>query len=110
MFILLAAYLPKEKVLAIFNKNLFEDASLLPLLQELLGVKNVKPFECVGTPQEVQLALLYMHQKKEWSDTVLMRFFEKEIMSSLSSQKILEENVLNLSSKGNIPDEFAKIV
>ncbi|MDP2637897.1 MAG: hypothetical protein Q8P26_02465 [Candidatus Levybacteria bacterium] len=76
VFTCLAAFLSKEKVLGIFGKNLFEDESLIPLFEELIGVKNFKPFECVGTPEEVKEALGKIEEKKEFNDSVLMKHFK----------------------------------
>lgn len=76
VFICLSAFLAKEKVLAIFGKNLFEDKSLIPLFEELIGVRNFKPFECVGTPKEVREALEKISEKGEFDKTVLMKHFK----------------------------------
>jgi hypothetical protein len=54
---MMRAFLSAEVVNGIFNKNLFADETLLPLFRELLGVEGCKPFECVGTNEEMILAL-----------------------------------------------------
>jgi UDP-N-acetyl-alpha-D-muramoyl-L-alanyl-L-glutamate epimerase len=54
---MLSAYLPREELLAIFHKNLYADRKLKSLFLELLGRKNIKPFECVGTPEEMRRAM-----------------------------------------------------
>lgn len=76
VFTLLAAFLPKRQVLDIFGENLFEDKSLLDLFKELLGLKDVKPFECVGTPEEVKEALNKILEKGEFVDSFLMKYFK----------------------------------
>jgi len=78
VFICLAAYLSKEKVLDIFGKNLFEDESLLILFEELLGIRNFKPFECVGTPEEVKEALGKITEKREFDKDFLIKHFLKK--------------------------------
>lgn len=40
----------------IFSHNLFEDESLIPILDQLAGLTPSKPLECVGTIDEVQAA------------------------------------------------------
>lgn len=77
VFTSLAAFVPKKEVLDIFGKNLFEDKPLLKTFRELLGLENFKPFECVGTPDEMREALSKIAQKKEFSKTPLMDFFCK---------------------------------
>ncbi len=63
MFAALSAFLPVETVVGIFRKNLFEDESLIPLYEELIGVRATKPFDCVGTLSENLLAL-YLSAKR----------------------------------------------
>lgn len=56
-FILLSAFLTNEELVKIFGYNLFTNRELIPVLDQLTGITPVKPFECVGTTDEVQLAL-----------------------------------------------------
>ncbi|MBI2613907.1 MAG: hypothetical protein HYW62_03970 [Candidatus Levybacteria bacterium] len=76
VFISLAAFLPKEKILAIFGKNLLDEISLLPLFEELIGVRNFKPFECVGTPEEVKEALSEIIKRGEFNNTKLISSYK----------------------------------
>lgn len=59
LFVYLSLYpfLTAKELNEIFRKNIFENKKLLPSLQGLLGRGIVKPFECVGTQKESQLAL-----------------------------------------------------
>jgi len=56
-FLCLFPFLPTEKIVKIFGKNLLEDKKLKPILERLTGEKGFKPFECVGTPKETKLAI-----------------------------------------------------
>jgi hypothetical protein len=47
----------------IFGKNLFADKALLPLFRELLGMEGCKPFECVGTNEEMKETLQRIHER-----------------------------------------------
>jgi hypothetical protein len=42
---------------ALFGGDALADPANLTLVEELLGVRGVKPFECVGTPEETAAAL-----------------------------------------------------
>ncbi len=75
-FTILAAFLPKEKVLAIFRKNLFADEGLIPLFEDLLGFGTMKPFDCVGTFEEMQSAF-YLASKKFSQDAVIKKFVSR---------------------------------
>ena len=76
VFICLAGFLPKEKILDIFGKNLLDDKSLIPLFEELIGIRNFKPFECVGTPEEVKEALEKILEKGEFKDSFLVKYYK----------------------------------
>jgi hypothetical protein len=56
-WIILSPFLSREKLTAIFGKDLMVDESLRPILEELNGTAAVKPFECVGTVEEVRACL-----------------------------------------------------
>lgn len=65
-FLMLSAYLPKQKVIDLFGKNMLEDPSLASLFFDLGGRGGLKPFECVGTFAEVQDALKMIVVKGEF--------------------------------------------
>ena len=56
-WIILSPFLSREKLVSIFGKDLMADRSLQPILEELNGTAAVKPFECVGTVEEVNACL-----------------------------------------------------
>ena len=53
-WIILSPFLSREKLTTFFGKDLMADASLQPIWEELNGTAVVKPFECVGTVEEVR--------------------------------------------------------
>lgn len=57
VFIMLSPYLEREEVIDIFGKDLFEDKELLKTFIDLTGNGETKPFECVGTFEEVNFAI-----------------------------------------------------
>lgn len=56
-FIILCPFLGIGKTSLIFGKNLLDDMDLQGFLDELCGKAAVKPFECVGTVDEVNWSL-----------------------------------------------------
>lgn len=57
VYIILSPYIEREKLKQIFGQDLLADEQLRPVLRELLGLAETKPFECVGTIWEVRYAL-----------------------------------------------------
>ncbi len=56
-YIILSPFLSEDELIAIFGKNLFSDPGLETIFLQLTGIAEEKPFDCVGTIREVNLAL-----------------------------------------------------
>lgn len=56
-YIILSPFLYKDKLIKIFGMDLFENKKLLDTFIGLTGFGNFKPFECVGTFDEVKFAI-----------------------------------------------------
>jgi len=56
-FIILSPFIEPEKLSNLFGKNLLEDESLTRIMEQLDGSQEIKPFECIGTIDEVNIAL-----------------------------------------------------
>jgi len=65
LFVYLSLYpfLPEKQLLKIFSKDIFENRKLLKTMQQLIGERGFKPFECVGTKKENKLAFKLSKEK-----------------------------------------------
>ncbi|MBI5044382.1 MAG: hypothetical protein HZC02_00445 [Candidatus Levybacteria bacterium] len=104
VFTLLSAFIKKAQLVAIFEGNMYQDAELLPICKELLGIEKFKPFECVGLPEEMQYALVLASQKGEYSNDFLMRYFNDEVKPKLNVSSL--KSILSVGSLQSIPEEF----
>lgn len=64
-FTILSPFLYKDKLVSIFKEDLFEKKSLLETFIELTGNGEYKPFDCVGTYEEVNYAVTFVIKKME---------------------------------------------
>ncbi len=110
VFVLLAAFLSKEQMIQIFGKDLYEDESVLDQLEALLGVRDVKPFECVGTPEETKVAMWKAYEKGEYSDSPAMHMFKEKILSQEIDWPKLETEVFSYGDDTAIPEKFRLLV
>ena len=62
-WIILSPFLSREQLTAIFGRDLMVDNDLKPIFEELNGTSAVKPFECVGTVEEVRACVDFMKDK-----------------------------------------------
>lgn len=73
-FIILSPFINSGKLEKTYGENLLEKGELLPVIKELCGMTPEKPFECVGTVDEVCIALAQTVKQYE-NLPVLLQFF-----------------------------------
>ena len=104
-FGLLSAFLPAATLVEIFGKNLFNDPLLVPIFKQLLGLLDMKPFDCVGTFEETQTALWRASEKPEFTQTPVIQMFLKEFSNSSKDFEKIEQELLSLDSSA-LPSKF----
>ncbi len=113
-FTLLYPFLPAEDVTRIFGEDLFERADALPIIGELLGFAAHKPFECVGTKEEMLVALsLSIQQAKTRHSAlpVVLRYVEEAIVPRQPDLSQRIERVLHAwSERHYVPPEYAELL
>ena len=65
VYLTLYPFLEKKELLKIFGKDIFNNRKLLPTMKSLIGQGSIKPFECVGTKKESQMAFKLSFKKAE---------------------------------------------
>src|SRR3989339_65975 len=100
VFTLLSAFLSKDELLGIFKKNLYQDASLLPLFKDIFGLGKLKPFDCVGTFEESRAAFT-LGAKKFKND-----FITKTFLSKVKIKKDIINRLFKTHQANNIPSQF----
>lgn len=106
VYTILSPFLYKEKLINIFGKDLFEDETLLETFQELLGYKETKPWECVGTYQEVRYAVSLLIKKLENQKLpYLLEYYKNNYPLYLN-----EKFETKYNEKNNLDEHFEKII
>jgi UDP-N-acetyl-alpha-D-muramoyl-L-alanyl-L-glutamate epimerase len=113
-FALLYPFLPAADVTRIFGEDLFARAEAIPLMQELLGFAEHKPFECVGTREEMLVALyLGVQQAKARYSTLpaLLRYVEADVVPQHSDLAQRARDILQAwSDQHHLPREYADLL
>lgn len=78
VYCLLAPHLYKDKLVSIFGEDLFANPALLQTFKELLGKENVKPFDCVGTFEEINYAITKTIKNLNTNDLPILLSYYKE--------------------------------
>jgi len=103
VFLGLAPFVDKSRLLQIFGRNLLDDPRQLPGFEELLGVRGIKPFECVGEVTESRVAFNWLANEKEWSSDHIIRLLRDKVVPTSTKE---EKDVLDFHPEHEIPPEF----
>lgn len=101
---MLSPFLYKEKLINIFKQDLFEREDLLKTFTELCGYGENKPFECVGTYEEIRYAVTKTINQIDEKLPYLLEFYKNNF--ELENKEML--NYFN--TEHNLPEEFEKIL
>ncbi len=109
-FILFSAFLSRSELQEMFGGIFLDDETLAPLFQELLGTSGIKPFECVGTPEETIAALTLAQHRGDLNDTVLIKHFVNEVLVDVPDPDGAITQSLTLSEDHAVPGDLLPLL
>lgn len=113
-FILLHPFVSVTELTRIFGADLFTQEEVTPLVRELAGLSPQKPFECVGTTEEMLVALyLSIQQVKKLRAPlpVVLGYVEKEILPRYPQVQQHVKPVLSAWSENHhVPQEYGRFL
>jgi hypothetical protein len=84
-FLGLAAHLPPDVVVPIFGRNLLDDGALLDEFAGLLQLDGaVRPFECIGEPDDARSLLRRCCARPGWAPAVVCQAFADRVGASVA--------------------------
>jgi hypothetical protein len=109
-YLCLRSFLSQEQLVSIFGTDPSATQSFVSTSRELAGLTVHKPFECVGTFEEVRASLrhLFKTDKLNTSTSNGLANLAREIESC--SPPSIEELLSNWDPKHHVPQELADIV
>lgn len=109
VFSILSPFLYKDKLVNIFGEDLFSKETLLKTFIELCGYGETKPFECVGTFEEVNFAIsktINNMEKNNLKLPYLLQYYKDHFeLFNLENDLTKKYNREN-----NLPEEFNSIL
>ena len=96
-YLVLYPHLSHEQMIISFGQDLFVQPTIVRYIRELVGLTEVKPFECVGTRDEAALSLLlcvakYKKEGREIPEGLLM--IKSDLGKSDIDMRRLQESVI----------------
>jgi len=110
-YIILSPFLKPDTMASVFGKNLLDDPTLEKTLEELSGIVDIKPFECIGTVAEVNAAMsetVKMYKKDELP--YLLKIFQQQSRSMISSPVDIQQSLKHLEPDHFVPDKYLNLL
>lgn len=85
VFLALAPFMPKPRLMGIFGRNLLDDADQIAGFDALIEYRDHKPFECVGEASESRAAFSALAGQPAWREDLLVSRFRTEIAPKLDA-------------------------
>lgn len=109
-YIILSPFITSKLLIEIFGKNLLDDINLRFYFDQLIGIENTKPFDCIGTPDEINTALVMTIRKTENHLPRLLEYYK-----TLPIYKIFEDTddkilLHNYNKNHFLTEQFEKIL
>ncbi len=105
VFLALAPFMPKARLVWIFGRNLLDDPSLAADFDALLEFGEHKPFECVGEGRESRAAMAAIADRAEWREDALVARFVRSIAPQLAPEELVLAPLLVGDDEHRIPDD-----
>ena len=103
VFLALAPFMPKPRLVGIFGRNLLDDANQTAGFDALLEYQDHKPFECVGEGQESRAAMATLGDRPEWCEDAIVARFNQEIRPQLDAAELTVAPLLEVGGEHRVP-------
>lgn len=112
VYLILSPFLAPEKLQEIFGRDMLEDETLLPVMEQLIGIREEKPFECVGSRSEINTAITLAIEKLTKEGRSLPKLFVYYKTTALYGQyKEMGDTYSGyFDSENLLPEKFEKLV
>lgn len=109
VYIILSPFLSTDELRSIFGCDLLDDSDLADIFEQLAGIQAEKPFECVGSRDEVQSAL--RHTLSSYSNSSDMPSLLKKYREYIEENgSVLSEYWNCLEEDNALPEQFKGIL
>ncbi|MGI6680441.1 MAG: hypothetical protein ACOX3T_02975 [Bdellovibrionota bacterium] len=107
VYLLFAPFLSDDDLNLIFEDNFLAKTALKETYLELLGLREHRPFECVGSLDETIVSFYLLYKQKRFLDTEPLKEFIKNIISTktISELEALSKRVMSIQKEHFITDD-----
>jgi hypothetical protein len=109
-YLCLSCFLPQERLVEIFGTNPGTTPSFTTIVRELAGFATHKPFECVGTFEEVRASLKYLLSAGILSESINGDLADLHSQIISTSTAPIQDILARWNAQHFVPDELAELL
>ncbi|MFZ4400429.1 MAG: hypothetical protein ACOYO1_10375 [Bacteroidales bacterium] len=110
-FIILSPFIKRKTMISIFGKDLLDDRNMYFYFEQLTGIEKVKPFECVGTIDEVNIAInMIIKQISQDEMPLLLKYYQTLSLYAQYEHMNLHVSLNNFNDEHFLNNEFLSIL
>ena len=106
--VMLGAFMDNAQITEIFGRDILNDEEMMPLFEQLTGIRDDKPFECVGTREEVNYAVCMAIRRAGNTIPVLYQAYKESAYYEFYKDRIYDFTMFN--EENLVPEEYQKII
>ena len=112
VFFILSPFMEQKRLQEIFGADMLNDMTMLETMKQLIGLAKEKPFECVGSRDEINTAICMTIEKLEKSGETLPKLLEYYKTEGLyEKNKDGEQTYMEFYDKEHLlPEKFDEIL
>ena len=112
VYIILSPFMKREDMINIFGEDLLEKESLKETMEMLSGIQKNKPFECVGSRDEVNTAICETIKKYEADNKELPLLYKYYKTTKKYEEYINKENTYDkfYNPENNVPEHYKQML
>ncbi len=112
VYLIMSPFIKQDRLVEIFGRNMLEDEEMMKYFDQLIGVEKEKPFECVGSRDEINTAICLTIDEMKKSGTALPLLFEHYMETGLFMSYEDREcpYFTHYDQENLLPEEFEKIL
>jgi hypothetical protein len=110
VYIILAPFVSPNVVSSIFGSDMLNDEELIPIFEKLIGIKSEKPFECVGSCDEVNAAIQELQRQYAHRGDAIPVLLEYYKTLNLIERYNIDEMCRKFDKDNNVPETFLKAI
>ena len=109
--IILSPFIRQDKLKEIFGKDLLNDPDLSGIFNELTGLSAIKPFECIGTVDEINAALAETIRQKSGNNLPdLLNYYSGTSKYLVKKSVDFRKLLTSYDEKNFLPESFQSLL